>query len=104
MLGYSSEELQQLSFLDICVDEDRDKHRVSLRELRKISRVVHEFATPKRAGDPPRLSSIPWGSVVAVGAGRNVAALLSSPPIVKPFEQRELHGNVTICPELKIRR
>jgi hypothetical protein len=32
-----------------------------------------------------------------------VTALSSSPiETVKPFEQSELHGTVTICPELKI--
>ena len=35
MVGYSSEELQQLSLLDICVDGEGDEHRVPLRELRE---------------------------------------------------------------------
>jgi len=38
MLGYSSEELQHLSFLDICDDEECDERRVSLRELRNGAR------------------------------------------------------------------
>ena len=32
MFGYSSEELQQLSFLDICIDEAGDECRIPLRE------------------------------------------------------------------------
>ena len=51
MLGYSSEELQQLSFLDIYVDEDHDKHRVSLRELREGLRVQYEIETHYRRKD-----------------------------------------------------
>ena len=42
MLGYSSEELQQQSFLDICIDEDRDEYRVALRELREGARLQYE--------------------------------------------------------------
>jgi PAS domain-containing protein len=37
MLGYSSEELQHLSFLDICDDEDCDERRVPLCELDEAS-------------------------------------------------------------------
>jgi hypothetical protein len=40
---------------------------------------------------------------VAIFDGQTgVIAPSSSPSTVKPFEQRELHGTVTICPELKI--
>jgi hypothetical protein len=35
-----------------------------------------------------------------LAAGRNVPPMLAV--TVKPFEQQELHGTVTICPELKI--
>src|SRR6516165_11285481 len=45
MLGYSSEELQQQSFLDICIDEDRDEYRVALRELREGARLQYETET-----------------------------------------------------------
>ena len=45
MFGYSSEELQQLSFLDICIDEARDECRVPLRELREGVRLQYEIET-----------------------------------------------------------
>ena len=45
MLGYSSEELQQQSFLDICIDEDRHEYRVALRELREGARLQYETET-----------------------------------------------------------
>src|SRR5215475_7517486 len=45
MLGYSSEELQQQSFLDICIEEDRDECRVALRELREGARLQYKKET-----------------------------------------------------------
>ena len=51
MLGYSSEELQQLSFLDICVDEVRDETEVLLRELREGVRVQYGVEAPYRRKD-----------------------------------------------------
>jgi PAS domain S-box-containing protein len=51
MLGYSTEELQQLSFLDICVAEERDKRRVPLSELREGLRVEYEIETHYRRKD-----------------------------------------------------
>ena len=38
MFGYSCEELQRLSFLDICIDETVDQCRGHLRELSEIDR------------------------------------------------------------------
>src|ERR1700730_15158504 len=56
MFGYSSEELQQLSFLDICIDEARDECRVPLRELREGVRLQYEIETQHRrpSGQRPR--------------------------------------------------
>ena len=51
MFGYSSEELQQLSFLDICVDEAGDECRVPLGELRKGVRLQYEIETQHRRKD-----------------------------------------------------
>ena len=51
MLGYSSEELQQQSFFDICIDEDRDECRVALRELRGGVRIQYEIETRYRRKD-----------------------------------------------------
>jgi PAS domain S-box-containing protein len=51
MVGYSSEELQQLSILDICVDGDRDEYRVPLRELREGVRLQYELKTQYRRKD-----------------------------------------------------
>ena len=51
MFGYSSEELQQLSFLDICIDEARDECRVPLRELREDVRPHYEIETQHRRKD-----------------------------------------------------
>jgi PAS domain S-box-containing protein len=49
MFGYSSEELQQLSFLDIC--EAGDECRISLRELREGVRLQYETETQHRRKD-----------------------------------------------------
>ena len=51
MVGYSSDELQQLSILDICVDGDRDEYRVPLRELREGVRLQYELETQYRRKD-----------------------------------------------------
>ena len=51
MFGYSSEELQQLSFLDIFIDEARDECRVPLRELREGVRLQYELETQYRRKD-----------------------------------------------------
>jgi len=51
MLGYSSEELQQLSFLDICVDEVRDETEVLLHELREGVRLQNGVEAPYRRKD-----------------------------------------------------
>jgi PAS domain S-box-containing protein len=45
MLGYSSKELQLLSFLDICIGQDRDECKALLRELRKGVRLHYEIET-----------------------------------------------------------
>jgi len=51
MIGYSSKELQQLSFLDICVDEERDERRVPLRELCEGVRLQYDVETYYRRKD-----------------------------------------------------
>jgi PAS domain S-box-containing protein len=51
MFGYSSGELQQLSFLDICIDEVRDECRVPLIELRDGTRFQYEIETQHRRKD-----------------------------------------------------
>jgi hypothetical protein len=58
-------------------------------------------ATPMPASSPTMIPSSM--RMIRLAKGKiDVAALSSSPSIVKPFEQRQLHGTVTICPELKI--
>jgi PAS domain S-box-containing protein len=51
MLGYCSEELQELSFPDICIDEARDACHVPLRALRDGTRVQYEIETQYRRKD-----------------------------------------------------
>jgi PAS domain S-box-containing protein len=51
MLGYSSDELQQLSFLDICVGEDCEAYRVPLGELRDGARLHYETETTYQCKD-----------------------------------------------------
>ena len=51
MLGYSSDELQQLSFLDICVGEDCEACRVPLGELRDGARLHYETETTYQRKD-----------------------------------------------------
>ena len=71
-----------------------------IRKLSAYFGVLDIFErVPFRAGDPPRLSSIPWGS--SYGSVRvatfNCQTVLPLPrarrPTVKPFEKCELHGH-----------
>jgi PAS domain S-box-containing protein len=51
MFGYSSEELQRLSFLDICIEETLDQCRDHLRELSEGARLQYEIETEHRRKD-----------------------------------------------------
>ena len=51
MFGYSSEELQHLSFLDICIDEALDQCQDHLRELSEGVRLHYEIETQHRRKD-----------------------------------------------------
>jgi hypothetical protein len=54
-----------------------------------------------RARPTPAWPRSPGGQLCGqLAAGRNVTPMLIV--TVKPFEQLELHGTVTICPEFKI--
>ena len=66
MLGYSSEELQKLSFLDICIDEASDECRVPLRELREGERLHYEIETRYRRKDG---ASIPVNAFFSTVSG-----------------------------------
>ena len=65
MFGYSSEELQQLSFLDICIDEAGDECRVLLRELREGVRLQYEIETQHRRKDGTSLPVNTYFSAVS---------------------------------------
>jgi PAS domain S-box-containing protein len=65
MFGYSSEELQQLSFLDICIDEAGDECRVPLRELREGVRLQYEIETQHRRKDGTSLPVNTYFSAVS---------------------------------------
>ena len=65
MFGYSSEELQQLSFLDICIDDARDECRVPLRELREGVRLQYEIETQHRRKDGTSLPVNTYFSAVS---------------------------------------
>ena len=67
MVGYSSEELQQLSILDICVDGDRDEYRVPLRELCEGVRLQYELETQYRRKDG---TSLPVNTYLSAVSGR----------------------------------
>ena len=67
MVGYSSEELQQLSLLDICVDGEGDEHRVPLRELREGVRLQYELETQYRRKDG---TSLPVNTYLSAVSGR----------------------------------
>jgi PAS domain S-box-containing protein len=66
MLGYSSEELQQLSFLEIGIDEASDECRVPLRELREGARLHYEIETRYRRKDG---TSIPVNTFFSTVSG-----------------------------------
>jgi PAS domain S-box-containing protein len=51
MFGYSSEELQRLSFPDICIDETLEQCRGHLRELSEGVRLQYEIETLHRRKD-----------------------------------------------------
>jgi PAS domain S-box-containing protein len=65
MFGYSSEELQQLSFLDICIDEAGDECRIPLRELRDGVRLQYEIETQHRRKDGTSLPVNTYFSAVS---------------------------------------
>ena len=67
MVGYSSEELQQLSLLDICVVGEGDEHRVPLRELREGVRLQYELETQYRRKDG---TSLPVNTYFSAVNGR----------------------------------
>ena len=70
MLDYSPEELQWLTFLDICIDESRDECRKPLHELREGARVHYEETTV-----PAQRWSVLTGSDILLGGQR-----LCAPP------------------------
>src|ERR1043166_2387483 len=51
MLDCSHEELQRLTFLDVCIDDSRDECRKPLYELREGARLHYEFETQYRRKD-----------------------------------------------------
>jgi hypothetical protein len=61
---------------------------------------------PFCARDPPRpvqhTPGVSCGSVQVATCQTTCRSLRARHQTVKPFEQRELHGTVTICPELQI--
>src|SRR6516162_3907771 len=67
MLGYSSEELQQHSFLDMCIGEDRDECRVALRELGEGACLQYETETRCQRKDGTLLA---WGRAPMLFRGR----------------------------------
>jgi PAS domain S-box-containing protein len=67
MVGYSREELQQLSLLDICKDGEGDERRVPLRELREGVRLQYELETQYRRKDG---TSLPVNTYFSAVSGR----------------------------------
>jgi PAS domain S-box-containing protein len=67
MLGYSTEELQELSFPDLCIDDARDACQVPLREMREGARVQHEIETQYRRKDG---STLPVNAYLSAVSGR----------------------------------
>jgi PAS domain S-box-containing protein len=68
MVGYSREELQQLSLLDICKDGEGDEHRVPLRELRGGVRLEYELETQYRRKDGTSLPVNTYFSAISGSA------------------------------------
>jgi hypothetical protein len=93
----------------ICPELKIPNQKVTQKSARTVgARDCRTLCANCCARDPPGLSSIPGGvkcgSVqVAIFDGQTV---LPFPRVrrrtVKPFKQCELHGTVTICPEIKI--
>jgi len=67
MIGYSREELRQLSLLDICKDGVDDERRVPLRELREGVRLQYELETQYRRKDG---TSLPVNTYFSALSGR----------------------------------
>jgi PAS domain S-box-containing protein len=76
MLGYSSDELQQLSVLDICIEENRDECRVPLHELREGARLQYEIETQYQRKDGAYLPVNTYFSAVSNRASKQLAFLL----------------------------
>jgi PAS domain S-box-containing protein len=76
MLGYSSEELQQLSFLDTYTEENRDKCRVALHELREGARFKYEIETQYQRKDGTSLPVNTYLSAVGGRAPKQLAFLM----------------------------
>src|SRR5215831_2929427 len=76
MLGYSSQELQQQSFLDICTDGDRDECRVALRELREGARLQYETEARYQRKDGTLLPVNTYFSAVSNRASKTDSTLV----------------------------
>ena len=76
MLECTSKELQQLSFLDICIADDRDECRVPLRELRDGARFQYEIETRYRQKDGTSLPVSAYFSAIRRIAPAQPAFLL----------------------------
>jgi PAS domain S-box-containing protein len=76
MLGYSSEELQHLSFLDICDDEECDERRIPLCELRNGARPQYEIETRYRRKNGACVPVHMYFSAISGRAPKQVGFLL----------------------------
>jgi PAS domain S-box-containing protein len=76
MLECTSKELRQLSFLDICIAEDREERRGPLRELRDGARFQYEIETRYRRKDGTSLPVSAYFSAIRRIAPAQPAFLL----------------------------
>jgi PAS domain S-box-containing protein len=93
MLGYSSKELQLLSFVDICVGQDRDECQGPLRELREGARLQYEIETRYQRQDGTSLPVNAYFSAINGAASTQPAFLLVTVDITARREAEDaLHA------------
>jgi PAS domain S-box-containing protein len=89
MLGYSTEELRHLAFLDICSAEDRDQYRVSLHELDAGTRLQYDIQTRYQRKDGTSLPVSVYVSRVGDYAGKRQTFLLATVDITARLAAEE---------------
>jgi PAS domain S-box-containing protein len=88
MLGYSTEELRHLAFLDICSAEDRDEYRASLHEPDAGTRLQYDIQTKYQRKDGTSLPVNVYVSRVGDYAAKRQTFLLATVDLRHSWRQK----------------